>query len=114
MTDSAETLTFSLGEPREDVPRRVILFATCLVDHFFPGVGEASVYLLEKSGAEVDFPEGLTCCGLPHFNNGFRGEARKVLEPQLALLEGDAPIVVPSGSWGSSTLRASPRKPLLK
>ena len=81
-------------------PRRVILFATCLVDHFFPEVGEAAVHLLERSGTEVDFPEGLTCCGLPHFNNGFREEARKVIESQLRLLEGDAPIVVPSGSCG--------------
>ncbi len=46
----------------------------------------------------MDFPEGLTCCGLPHFNNGFRGEARKTLSRQLDLLEGEGPIVVPSGS----------------
>lgn len=101
MTDPAETPAFSLGEPQGAAPpRRVILFATCLVDHFFPEVGEAAAHLLEQSGAEVDFPEGLTCCGLPHFNNGFREEARKVIEPQLKLLEGDAPIVVPSGSCG--------------
>jgi len=80
--------------------RRVTLFATCLVDHFFPEVGEATVHLLERSGAEVDFPEGLTCCGLPHFNNGFREQACKILEAQLELLEGEDPIVVPSGSCG--------------
>lgn len=81
-------------------PERVTLFVTCLVDQFFPEVGESVVHLIERAGAEVHFPEGLTCCGLPHFNNGFRGEARRTLERQLPLLEGEGPIVVPSGSCG--------------
>ena len=87
------------GTP-DSPPPRVTLYATCLVDHFFPGAGEATVHLIEQTGAGVLFPEGLTCCGLPHFNNGFRDEARKTLEPQLALHEGEGPIVVPSGSCG--------------
>jgi L-lactate dehydrogenase complex protein LldE len=79
-------------------PARVILYPTCLVDSFFPGVGEASVHLIERVGAEVIVPDGLTCCGLPLFNNGFPDEARKALETQMDLLGGEAPIVVPSGS----------------
>ena len=86
--------------PPENRPRRALLFATCLVDRFFPEVGEAAVHLLEKAGVEVVYPEGLTCCGLPHYNNGFKAEARKTLEAQLPLLEGNVPIVVPSGSCG--------------
>ena len=66
----------SLESP-EDRPKRVLFFATCLVDQFFPEVGEATVHLLESADIEVIYPEGLTCCGLPHFNNGFRAEARK-------------------------------------
>ncbi len=81
-------------------PRRVILYPTCLVDTFFPEVGEAAVHLIERMGAEVHFPDGLSCCALPHFNNGFRGEARRTLLGQLDLLEGDDPIIVPSGSCG--------------
>jgi len=79
-------------------PSHVILFPTCLVDSFFPGVGEATVYLVEQTGSEVIFPEGLTCCGLPLFNNGFPDDARKALEIQIDLLEGEDPIVIPSGS----------------
>ncbi len=89
----------SLESP-EDRPKRVLFFATCLVDQFFPEVGEATVHLLESADIEVIYPEGLTCCGLPHFNNGFRAEARKTLETQLHLLEGDIPIIAPSGSCG--------------
>lgn len=88
------------SSPAESRPRRALLFATCLVERFFPEVGEAAVHLLEKAGVEVVYPEGLTCCGLPHYNNGFRGEARKTLAAQLPLLEGNVPIVVPSGSCG--------------
>ncbi len=88
------------GKKNNNSPERVTLFATCLVDQFYPEVGEATVHLIEQTGAEVDFPEGLTCCGLPHFNNGFRDESRKILERQLELLSGNCPIVVPSGSCG--------------
>ncbi len=81
-------------------PRRIILYPTCLVDTFFPGVGEAVVHLIERMGIDIHFPEGLTCCGLPHFNNGFREESRRTLRGQLDLLAGEDPIVVPSGSCG--------------
>ncbi len=75
-------------------PRHVILYPTCLVDTFFPEVGEATVHLIERMGAEVHFPEGLSCCSLPHFNNGFREESRRTLLGQLDLLEGDDPIII--------------------
>ncbi len=88
------------SSPSVNRPKRVLFFATCLVEHFFPEIGEATVHLLENADLEVIYPEGLTCCGLPHYNNGFRAEARKILEPQLCLLEGNIPIVVPSGSCG--------------
>ena len=80
--------------------QRIILYPTCLVDTYFPGVGEAAVHLIERAGAEVIVPEGLTCCALPHFNNGFKEDARRALESQMDLLAGEEPIVVPSGSCG--------------
>ncbi len=84
----------------EKPPARVIFYPTCLVDLFFPGVGEATVHLIEGMGTEVAVPEGITCCSLPHFNNGFRSESRRTLEGQLDLLAGEDPILVPSGSCG--------------
>lgn len=81
-------------------PRRVIFYATCLIDRFFPDVGEAALYLFDNMNVAVDFPEGLTCCALPHYNNGFPDEARKSLDRQLDLLGDEEPIVVPSGSCG--------------
>lgn len=75
------------------------LFVTCLVDSFYPQVGEAVVAVLRRVGVEVNFPRRQTCCGQPAFNAGLRAEARPMAEQMLRVLEA-APgeIVVPSGS----------------
>ena len=78
---------------------RVQLFGTCLVDSFFPELGDASVRLLEHFGVEVAYPRGQTCCGQPAFNAGYRTEARGAAEHFLSVFTGnDDPIVTPSGS----------------
>jgi len=77
---------------------RVQLFGTCLVDSFFPDVGEATVRLLRRFGVEVAFPGGQTCCGQPAFNNGYLGEAKGAAEHFLSVFAGSHPIVTPSGS----------------
>jgi L-lactate dehydrogenase complex protein LldE len=79
--------------------KTVQLFVTCLVDTFFPEVGEAMVEVLQRAGVEVDFPPDQTCCGQPTFNAGLRGEARKIAEHTIRTFEaapGD--VVLPSGS----------------
>ncbi|MFQ5879925.1 MAG: (Fe-S)-binding protein [Dehalococcoidia bacterium] len=80
---------------------RASLFVTCLVDQFFPQVGESVVAVLRRLGVTVNFPWGQTCCGQPAFNSGFRGEARAVARRVLELFEGNQYVVVPSGSCAS-------------
>lgn len=77
------------------------LFVTCLVDQFFPQVGESVVRVLRRLGVRVEFPEGQTCCGQPAFNSGFRREAAAVARNVLALLKESQYVVVPSGSCAS-------------
>ena len=79
---------------------RIALFVTCLVDLVAPEVGVATARVLQRSGHEVLFPDGQTCCGQPAFNSGYREEAAKVLRTTLrALKEADADaIVAPAGS----------------
>lgn len=77
----------------------VQLFVTCLVDSFFPHIGEAVVHILNRAGLQVEFPAGQTCCGQPAFNAGLRSQARPLAEHTIRTFEktrGD--IVVPSGS----------------
>ena len=77
------------------------LFVSCVVDQFFPEVGESTVRVLRRLGVEVDFPAGQTCCGQPAFNSGYWNEAKPLALRVLRQLEGKEHVVVPSGSCGS-------------
>ena len=77
----------------------VQLFATCLVDTFYPETAEAIVSILQRLGVTVDFPTTQTCCGQPQFNAGLRADARQMAEHMIEVFEnlpGD--ILSPSGS----------------
>jgi L-lactate dehydrogenase complex protein LldE len=76
---------------------KVALLVTCLVDLFRPGVGFATVELLERAGFEVEVPEQ-TCCGQPAWNGGDRDGTRAVALQVLDAFEGYAWVVAPSGS----------------
>lgn len=78
---------------------QVSLFVTCLVDLFFPEVGEATVKVLRDQGVQVSFPRGQTCCGQPAFNSGYWNDTRTAARHFLDVFEETADyIVTPSGS----------------
>lgn len=75
------------------------LLVTCIIDTLYPEVGEAVVNVLERAGAQVNFPDGQTCCGQPAFNAGMRVQARQMAEHTIRVFEdAPGPIVIPSGS----------------
>jgi len=77
----------------------VQLFATCLVDTFYPETAEAIVSILRRLGVDVDFPHSQTCCGQPQFNAGLRADARQMAEHMIEVFEGlPGYILSPSGS----------------
>jgi L-lactate dehydrogenase complex protein LldE len=89
------------------MPETVQLFVTCLIDTFFPHIGEAMVHVLNRAGVNVDFPPAQTCCGQPAFNAGLRAEARPLAEHTIRVFERlpkslktseVCPIIIPSGS----------------
>ena len=82
---------------------RVALFVTCLVDRFFPHVGEAAVRVLRRVGVSPEFPDAQTCCGQPMYNTGYAAEAKEVAKHHLGVFEGYDHIVCPSGSCTSMT-----------
>ncbi len=78
---------------------KVQLFVTCLVDTFFPEIGEAMLKVLRQAGAQVDFPRDQTCCGQPPFNAGLREAARRIAEHTIRAFEAtQGDVVMPSGS----------------
>ena len=85
---------FIFPEPRN----RVHLFVTCIVDQFFPEVGEAAVRTLRALGDEALFNPAQTCCGQPAFNSGYWNEARPLARRLLSQYDGSEPLVMPSGS----------------
>jgi len=89
--------------------RQVALFVTCLVDQFFPHVGEAAVRVLERVGCRVSFPAAQTCCGQPTFNDGFHDEARRLARGLLDALEDAEAVVTPSGSCAAMVREWYPR-----
>lgn len=83
---------------KNSAPLRVTLFIQCLVDGFYPRVGEAMVRILAKLGARLDYPLEQTCCGQPAFNAGYRREARRAARHFIEVFEQARWIVCPSGS----------------
>ena len=77
---------------------RVALFVTCLVDLFYPEIGEATVSVLRKHGVEVTFPRDQICCGQPVFNSGFRADAAAVARHTMRVFKDAEAVVLPSGS----------------
>jgi L-lactate dehydrogenase complex protein LldE len=77
---------------------KVSLLVTCLGDALFPDVGVATVRLLRRLGVEVDFPPAQTCCGQPHFNSGYHGDARELARHMIRAFADSLRVVAPSGS----------------
>ncbi|MBA4380154.1 MAG: hypothetical protein C0393_05675, partial [Anaerolinea sp.] len=65
----------------------VQLFVTCLIDTFFPHIGEAMVNVLNRAGVSVDFPAAQTCCGQPAFNAGLRMDVRAMAMHTIRVFE---------------------------
>ena len=79
---------------------KVLLFGTCLAGTFRESIIQGAVRALQRAGAEVLIPRGLTCCGQPAFNAGDWEDARRMARHTIGVLEaaGDAPVVLPAGS----------------
>jgi L-lactate dehydrogenase complex protein LldE len=79
-------------------PSSVALFITCLGDTLYPGVGRATVAVLERLGVRVEFPREQTCCGQMHFNAGYADEAHALGERMARVFEPHELVVSPSAS----------------
>lgn len=77
---------------------KVGLFVTCLVDLVRPGIGFATLELLERAGCDVVVPESQTCCGQPGYNSGAREASKALARKVLAEFRDCDYVVAPSGS----------------
>ena len=73
-----------LGQAKEG---KVSFYAGCLIDSFYPEIGEAVVGVLSRQGIEVRFPGDQRCCGIPALYNGDRETAAELARHNIAALE---------------------------
>ena len=76
----------------------ISLFITCYNDTLFPETGKAVVAVLERLGHRVEFRRDQTCCGQMHYNSGYAGDARRLMEHFIRVFDGADLICIPSAS----------------
>ena len=78
--------------------RNVLLFPDTFTNHFSPGIGKASVDVLEAAGFAVTLPRGPLCCGRPLYDYGMLDRARRrlarVLDALSPAVAAGSPVVV--------------------
>jgi iron-sulfur cluster protein len=85
---------------------KAAFFAGCAIDFVFPETGVAVVQLLNKAGIEVVFPEGQSCCGIPHWSSGAFDMAALAAAHNLGpLLEQDVDYVVTACATCATALK---------
>ncbi|MGC1455138.1 MAG: L-lactate dehydrogenase (quinone) large subunit LdhH [Nitrospirota bacterium] len=57
-----------IRQPRSTI--KAAFFSGCAIEFVYPHVGESVVRVLNKADIEVVFPEGQSCCGIPHWSSG--------------------------------------------
>lgn len=77
---------------------RIGLFIPCYIDQFYPRVAIATLELLEKLGATVDYPLNQTCCGQPMANSGCKSDAAGAARLFVKNFCDYDYVVAPSGS----------------
>ncbi len=75
------------GMVREGEGPRVGIFAGCMVNYFYPGIGEEMVRLLGVLDATVVVPTGQECCGMPALAGGARATAVELARRNLLAFE---------------------------
>jgi len=84
------------------VPDKVSLFATCVLNNFYPEVALSAARVLNRLGVEVAVEPSQTCCGQPFFNSGHWSDSSKLVRKFVSDYSGcDTDIVLPSGSCTS-------------
>ena len=86
-----------------EIPSRVTVFATCVVETLAPTVTESVRRTLERRKVAVSYPRSQGCCGQPAWNAGYPEEASRVASQTIRSLSqeleaGADAIVCPAGS----------------
>jgi glycolate oxidase iron-sulfur subunit len=67
----------------------VAFFVGCLIDRFFPGVGEATLKVLAHHGVGVFMPDNQGCCGIPALSAGDTAAFNRLVRHNLERFGGE-------------------------
>jgi len=84
---------------------RVALLAGCVQHVLSPGINEAAIRVLSRSGMEVIVPPGLGCCGALALHTGRAGRARRRAERLMAGFPTDVDAVVTTAAGCGSAMK---------
>ena len=86
----------------------VSLFIPCIVDQFFPQVGDAVLQILTRLGVLGQYPDEQTCCGQFALTMGDTDTARRLARHFLRVFAGEGDIICPSASCTLTVRRDYP------
>ncbi|MFQ5656733.1 MAG: L-lactate dehydrogenase (quinone) large subunit LdhH [Candidatus Methylomirabilales bacterium] len=72
---------------RKASKRAVTFFGSCLVDQFYPEIGQAVIKVLNHYGVTVHYPKSQGCCGLPAYYEGHKETAARMAKEVISALE---------------------------
>lgn len=70
-----------------ELTKKVVFYPGCYITSYAPQTGMDLVWLLNKAGYNVVYPEKFSCCGTPLYTNGFTEDARRSARNNLTILK---------------------------
>ncbi|HID79338.1 MAG TPA: (Fe-S)-binding protein [Aquifex aeolicus] len=68
---NAQSLRGKIFLPKGKAKATFIFFPGCMYENFYTQTAENVVHILQKLGYKVIVPDGVSCCGGPHYYSGF-------------------------------------------
>ncbi|WP_406672168.1 (Fe-S)-binding protein [Natronospira sp.] len=84
--------------------KAVQLFLGCLAEEIDPGVSDAAIRLLERSGHQVVIPPNQACCSAPAQHGGDDQTARRLSDRNVAAFDGDTPVLATASGCTASLM----------
>ena len=64
----------------------IAFFPGCAFEFIFPDEGERMFYSLEKLGLDIEYPDGIGCCGFPIYSSGDIETAKEIAKRNIDIL----------------------------
>jgi glycolate oxidase iron-sulfur subunit len=96
----------SADTPAGESGRKAGFFVGCLIDKFFPSIGQAVITVFQHHGVGLFLPAGQACCGIPAISSGDRRTFEDLVVHNLKCFEaGRFDVLVTACATCTSTIQ---------